>query len=244
MTVQLTTGEAEAAIEYTGNGWYRISNTYTATSNDTNDNHFIVFSNRTSQDNFDPYPNGNEDAYIWGAQVEQGSFPTSYIPTAGSQVTRAADNCSRALGQEYTSTGVTFFGEVVLEENYTLMRIFSCSSAAGGRNGMHLTSEGMGQFQAQVLGVPNTLLNGTVPFSKTTKYSYSVDPNGVLAFSINGSYFETPFISELSTLENVEINLGYYFENNNQYINSPISSLSMLPRAATEAEHIALTGGN
>jgi hypothetical protein len=245
----LVTGEysigpdaVSAGAVYVGGGFYLCYVTVQAQATDTSAFDIRITDslvNRVGTTN----GTGAENVILGAAQVEEGSFPTSYIPTAGTQVTRAADNCSRALGQEYTSTGVTFFGEVVLEENYTLMRIFSCSSAAGGRNGMHLTSEGMGQFQAQVLGVPNTLLNGTVPFSKTTKYSYSVDPNGVLAFSINGSYFETPFISELSTLENVEINLGYYFENNNQYINSPISSLSMLPRAATEAEHITLTGG-
>lgn len=48
---------------------------------------------------------------IWGAQLEEGASPSSYIPTTDSPVTRAADNVSRVLGDEFNPSEGTLYAE-------------------------------------------------------------------------------------------------------------------------------------
>jgi hypothetical protein len=79
----------DAKIEDFGNGWYRCSITMDATITNSYIQIAVVdYDNSVSNS----LVGGN--IYAWGAQVEEGSYATSYIPTNGSVVTRSAETAN------------------------------------------------------------------------------------------------------------------------------------------------------
>mgnify|MGYP000107768597 CR=1 FL=1 len=76
------------SIAALANGWYRISATIGTALAGAN---FLVFG-LSSADNTETYNgDGTSGIYLWGAQLEAASFPSSYIPTTTASATRAAD---------------------------------------------------------------------------------------------------------------------------------------------------------
>ena len=110
-------------IDNFGNGWFRIF--ITEPKNATTGTSFVrvVLSGSTS-----------DTGYIWGAQLEQGSYPTSYIPTQGSAVTRSAETANGAgTSDDFNDSEGVLFAEISSDNPLNDNRIYLSDGSNNNR---------------------------------------------------------------------------------------------------------------
>jgi len=94
-------GTDVSSVETLSGGFYRHKVTRTFTVATTNSVQFIIFNAAIA------------NYVIWGAQLEEGSYATSYIPTSGSTVTRVQDQYSKTgISDKINSEQGTLFVDV------------------------------------------------------------------------------------------------------------------------------------
>jgi len=101
---------ATASIVNAGDGWYRVILTASASAAFTATCRINLMDATSASYTGD----GTSGLFLWGAQLEAGAFPTSYIPTTTATVTRSADVASigsSAFSSWYRADAGTVFSD-------------------------------------------------------------------------------------------------------------------------------------
>jgi hypothetical protein len=173
---------ASSSTTFVGNGWYRINLTFTSGTETA-----IWGGSYIPSDSVATQGNGFNGIYIWGAQLEALAFPTSYIPTVASQVTRAADSASMT-GTNFTSwynaAEGTIYTETQTLPNNTTGAYFLGIGNVGSTNNYILMRRNVGgEMRVQVNGA--TVVGGTAGLPYTAGAINKV----VGAYKFNDSAF-------------------------------------------------------
>jgi hypothetical protein len=162
-TFNLTTGvvsfsgaSTTASITSVGNGWFRCVISGAATSTVTTSSLVISVLDSAASTRLPSYTGDDYSGiYIWGAQLEAGAFPTSYIPTAASQVTRSADAASMTgtnFSSWYRIDEGTFYAEYAALFNTNREVLDLSDGTANNRVQVRTASGGQAQFAVAVGG--------------------------------------------------------------------------------------------
>jgi hypothetical protein len=241
-TISASLGSAtSASIQALPNGWYRCSVTGVMGGFGYP---FLGVAQTSGTQTYQG--DGTSGIYIWGAQLEAGSFPTSYIPTTSSTVTRSADVASMT-GTNFSSwynqsegtllttadyNGTNSSGYNMIAEGYSgaSFRDFSCN--IGASNPSFITRYSFTNVDLAPVG-------GPIPTKTTFKLvgSYSADGSAAV---FNGGAVRTTGAATAVLTPADAMSIGYRV-GSTLFLNGHISRLTYYPTRLSDTQLQNLT---
>jgi hypothetical protein len=125
--------------------------------------------------------------YLWGAQLEAGAFPTSYIPTTTAPLTRSADVCS-ITGSDFSGFYNNAEGSFVTSQAFNApvsstvaQVVFDVNDTTTLNRTRIVRTQGNGfvSYRNTVGGVEDVTISGAtaIPSNLTTKLAACVKTN-------------------------------------------------------------------
>lgn len=237
VTAVVQSGAVTATIVNVGNGWRKC--TWTATPSATTlGNHFIGLGLSGS----DTYTgDGTSGAYIYGAQLEAGSFATSYIPTVASQVTRSADVATMTgtnFSSWYNQNAGTFVASFqnVVDTVGGGKSVFSVNDGTNNNRIAMITTSALVEGRIVVGGVATNPAQRAITANAVAKSAIGAEAGSAAQFT-NGVLNSAVAPSTLPTVNRLEIgaNLTSTFLNghiraisyyNTRLLNSQLQTLT------------------
>lgn len=216
-----------------GNGWYRCAVSFSSTATFSN-SHRLYFAASLLSGYAPTFTAvGTETVLLYGAQLEAGSFATSYIPTSASTVTRSADITTVSLASiPYSSSegavvaSVTPYG---VNDDYNVWAI----TDGGNNNRMNSQAGPVQHFRSSVAGTQTVLLDaGTFVAGTTTKIGAAFAA-GNYAAVINAG---TPATSSAASGLPVVDRFGLGNLNGSGQLNGWVRQITYIPRRISNTD--------
>jgi hypothetical protein len=230
---------ATATITLVGNGWYRC--TFTVGTGGSAYNPAFAIGIVDNSGNVSYTGDGFSGIYIWGAQLELGSFATSYIPTVASQVTRAADAASMT-GTNFSSWFNAGQGTVYSDSlplTVSSARVLSISDNTAS-NRMMVISSNVSHLFVTTNGTTVADLDGGTYSSTTTNRQGSAYAASDYAVSLNSGTVATSTSGALPSGLN-RLYIGANHDGTALFLNGTIKKIAYYSLRISNAQLQALT---
>lgn len=229
-----------ATIKDYGNGWYRCSITFTATS-DTSGTIRIQMWEQDAGGNF--LHDGTKNILIFGAQLEEGSFPTSYIKTTGSTAARSADVASIDVDQfgYNKSEGTLFAVAQNIAGNTTDPRVVTLSDGTSDNRIRIDVNDGN--------NIRMTVSDGGVSQTSTQNTFNDYDSQYKVAFAFKENDFKLLVNNSITLTDSsgtvpddiTTVYIGSNFNATSGHLNGHIKSIKYFPKRLSNAKLQELT---